>query len=883
MPWKDWLQITDGCEQETRFPQPMEEGFLGVDEHSFATLLAMGEDLATQLNFYNLRHEPDGTWAGLFAHDETSIMASILGLRLKRIEDEFLQVYRSNSDPAILRRLVFDLAGAIDRWFRRLSALDTSSAQCTAQLIANMIESNLAEKLRNLFSRLHLDTPGKSDFIHPGITDLHPIWHMDTEEGTTEQLSQTAWERFSTYQSRMQAHAVFYALLNAVSALQKNVEELVLATLPSGKHPPALALFMAFLTLYRGAQEKINTFHQRHLEFYYRDVLHFSPQPCIADSTYLVFRLIPGVEQALIPAGTKFLATSPTDASKWLFRSEHDLLVNDIRVEALRTLYFERDCNVSPERELDYVTRIYAHAIPLSEEQEVRGRQSWSLFGSARMDGERPQGDPAHIGFALASPVLLLREGERKVDLALVFTAHSTAVQTITDAVAELCSTQTEKAFFHAFGRLFGAYLLAESDPLNSNCKKNILHWAKKIVAPHAYIVLANLLQKDRQDLFHALMQNLFLVDLTSKTGWYRVSGVAIRQMLTEGKNQLDGLSLSFTLGPEIGPITAYDVSLHGEGFSTRLPLIRLHLNPQAPFFACSLFDTLAVKKFHLTVNVKGIHQIQACNNHGNLDLDKPFHPFGPLPTTASFLIFGCYEAALKPLTRLRINLTWGDLPRDKEGFRSYYRSYNTKYSNEGFTTVPALLRDGHWTPAVAPSSDPIPLFVSVADSEQLSWQRRIDMTRLHHCRPLSSDFRESDYRYFPQTQNGFFKLPLTGPENAFGHALYPTLLSDTLTRNARSKLTRQQPMPQTPYTPIITRMALDYIAQTVITAGIDQDTDASEDSEKPFHIHPFGVKTIRAHADRRFHRLLPSFNDDGNLLIGLNGTRPDGPLTLVS
>ena len=68
-------------------------------------------------------------------------------------------------------------------------------------------------------------------------------------------------------QSSKQLHTAFYALHNAIAYLKTQVPAYLQDSLTSQQHAPATGLFMVFLRLYGKAQQKINQFTQRHLDF----------------------------------------------------------------------------------------------------------------------------------------------------------------------------------------------------------------------------------------------------------------------------------------------------------------------------------------------------------------------------------------------------------------------------------------------------------------------------------------------------------------------------------------------------------------------------------------------------------------------------------------
>src|SRR5262249_5625019 len=134
------------------------------------------------------------------------------------------------------------------------------------------------------------------------------------------------------------------------------------------------------------------------------------------------------------------------------------------------------------------------------------------------------------------------------------------------------------------------------------------------------------------------------------------------------------------------------------------------------------------------------------------------------------------------------------------------------------------------------------------------------------------------------------------GPDAAFGHKDYPSVLTSVLSGNATTRWWHKRvesPLPNAPYTPVINRMALSWSAKTVLAAGSKAIGNGGSLSEKVYLLHPFGIVTVDT--DKRWTMLpgiapeeasrqgaSPAADFDGNLFIGFSASEPGGVLTLV-
>ena len=861
------MTTTDGTDQRHRLPQALQDGYFNVDEQSFEALLTMSAQFASALNFFDLDNQKKGTWAALFAPDETVILAAILSTDLKQLEANYLHHERLGAKNQ--QRYIHQLAARIDEWFKALSTVDRPSAQHFSNKMARVIHERLAVDVHNFGewvsrSELELDFSG-----------FDRVWGFAIGPGgTTFPRAQIAAPAEPRHQRRV-PRATFSALLNGLAYFKSLAPACLNESLQSKRHDPAIGLFIAFLTLFRHAQHSANRFTQNHLDFYYKQVLQatpINPQPA---SLHLLIQTTGANEALFVPAGTAFSAGKDKALNDVVYCADNDVMVDDAEVQALYTLYCQRDRKISPENELGYITRMKAgriEVVPLGEQDSVP--VAWPLMGADATHTGHDRAWDADIGFAIATPLLLLEEGRRTIDVTVVPEQRN-----ISEEMHRLRTADTEAGFFRQLGRIFSGLLIAGPDWLGEKDRAEILARARSLTGSvHDYV--SELLAPDeplswlRQHAFHTWLKAMFTARLTTRDGWHSVS-----ELMIKPGNASDGIQFSMTLGPEVGAIVTYDPTVHGGAWPTAQPVIQFTLNANADFFSYSLFNALKLNRIELQTRVQGVKSLLIYNSHGQLDPSKPFQPFGPLPSHHSYLVFGNYEIATKNITDLRVNLEWGELPTAPDGFKRHYQTYDTQFDNNSFTVTDAVLRDGRWLPDRAGEQQTIRLFDTRDDWNKVSPQRTIDLDVAHHFKPIQQSLTNDQFRFDVNARNGFFKLALTGPDGAFGHRDYPPLLSRVLSSNARRR--RPQPIPNPPYTPVLNRMSVDYTAKCAIHLDLDRRQDQEPLDEQVFHMHPFGTERIYPETTAGQPHVLPQYRDDGNLFIGIRANRPQQRLTL--
>ncbi len=101
---------------------------------------------------------------------------------------------------------------------------------------------------------------------------------------------------------------------------------------------PPLALLLACIDLLGLSRAQLNHFSARHLDHFYRDVLHMRPQPAVADRVHLLARPDARASRLLLPAGTVLRAGDDAAGQPRLFATRNDLVASQVRVAALCSL-----------------------------------------------------------------------------------------------------------------------------------------------------------------------------------------------------------------------------------------------------------------------------------------------------------------------------------------------------------------------------------------------------------------------------------------------------------------------------------------------------------------------------------------------------------------
>ncbi len=853
------LEIRDGTAQGLRLLPALEAGYFKADEMGFEQLLSLSTDFASNLNFFNLNNYEDGDWGDIFLSHSVVIAAAIISTDIEKEQYSFARIVRSDHRAAVTS--IYQMARRIDRWHQQRIVDAGQQEERLADLMADVITQQLA----GIFQQFSAEVITRFSTAEYDFTAFGNIWSLVSDrKSAVDKLSGLA-NKSEDFQELL--NKTFSVLCSAVAYLQKEASKLLPMMLATGNQDPSLALFMVFLRLYRSAQNELNGFTAKHLDFYYRKYLQFLPAGCTPDSAYLVFKNVVN-DGGLVPKGAAFSGGKGLDGQEVIFTADNQLQVTDARVAALNTLHLSRSKLISPEHELAFAAGIYCKDISSGKEQ----LQSNPLFGAAE------NGVEASIGFAVASTNLFLREGRRRVSVKLNISLPTNPDNEGNSVVRQQNDSTETTEYRELVGRYFRERLLVKDYALDEELIEADLSAAAPL-SNKARSVIRDLLTQDANDLFYRFFRQMFKLSVTSTSDWYEVVDYAL--FPDEEPQSPGGLSvvLEFILGPDHPPVIAYDESLHGRGYTTSLPLLRLLLDPQAPLYPYSFLADLQILNITIDTRVEGITDLLLYNNHGQLDPAAPFAPFGPIPSTASYLSFGNYEMAKKNLLSCELNIAWGDIPKEEGGFAEYYRGYDSSLDNDSFKIKVSALCDGHWQEESATDNDRS-LFQARSSTGQLKPHKQLVIEGSGSIKALSSAVSEGDYRFNQRARNGFLRISLIEPVSAFGHKEYPGLLSRVLTENARRKR-RQKPVPVQPFTPMISRLTLDYSARSVLRPGPEQRETTDHFAEAIFHVHPLGVEKVDPTDIAKPCTILPEYRQNGNLYIGISASNLRDCLTL--
>jgi len=248
-----------------------------------------------------------------------------------------------------------------------------------------------------------------------------------------ETIALTNWEKFFTSEGEIQ---------DLIDQLNEE---------PDGNLTPHLTLFICFLQLMKLPANRLNKLTKRHLDFYYIDILKVSKLPATEDKAYILFQLAKNVPSYLVEKSTELDAGKDVLEKKRVYVVQEELVASKTSVAQIKNIYNEH--SIVQEAGLLNEERFSIKAAPVANSADGIGGElseespTWYPFGyythTKEISGvpdtlqEELKGKvvlpDAKLGFAIASPVLRLSEGTRKISV--LFTFKQPIISTITNTI----------------------------------------------------------------------------------------------------------------------------------------------------------------------------------------------------------------------------------------------------------------------------------------------------------------------------------------------------------------------------------------------------------------------------------------------------------------
>lgn len=429
------FQHEPGTSQSQRVMEDLLSGTARIDGRSMADLLDYFVQLSRHINYYDSQLGIKD-WQPFFRKSLPFVVANIIRYDRSQAEQK-TAVYRKNFDrkpTAAGLQLLFQycfnrIIAPVNDWQTQLKDSGLPLEPALNKLISSKLRDHLKKFIalcNTAVNRYGIKAP---DF---GSLANNPIWDLDITDlyayeappaGNTKRKRLTAL--------RNQVDGLVPLFLDAIRSVSGPAElSMEQSFFPlkeelKEKHSPHLAIIFTFLKLFRYLQNDLNSYTKKHLDFFYKQVLRLKPRAATSDQVHIVFSIQDQLDKYLLKKGLLLKGGKDKSKAEMLFATDDEIVVNKTQVADTRTLFLNNKI-ISDSSYLEgvYMAPDATKADGLTKEFKTTP-SSWSTLGaqySKYTDPEHKFIKPypnARLGFLLASPVLLLNEGNRKVKVTL--------------------------------------------------------------------------------------------------------------------------------------------------------------------------------------------------------------------------------------------------------------------------------------------------------------------------------------------------------------------------------------------------------------------------------------------------------------------------------
>jgi hypothetical protein len=423
--------IRDGTSQVQRLLDELHPSYVSVDERTMEDLLVFTRKYAEYVKYYDRDNDSGSTesWLVFFKDSIAVVIAMVANHDLAAVRDRYeelrgnIEERPDNAKYRELLRLILDIARQIDRWY--VKAVEGLGLHRDLGII---MQSSLIEAVKKIISydkgasALTGWTPPELDY-----EGFSSVWGLDqaaiNDIASNSSIYKGATKKAKILSALDYIHPIFEmhysALLKVVDAAPGYMKE---ALIEYPEHEAHVALFLAFLVLFKYARNDLNKMTARHLDFYYRDVLRIQERAEEPDHVHIIFELAKQTSAYAVKSGTELKAGKDKTGVEVVYKTDRELAVNKAQVAELKTLFIDRED----------IYRIYS--APVANSGDGKGGdfdsdvKKWKTLGESQRDpvsgiyrdeDERTM-EFGEIGFAITSPVLFLSEGERRITVTLL-------------------------------------------------------------------------------------------------------------------------------------------------------------------------------------------------------------------------------------------------------------------------------------------------------------------------------------------------------------------------------------------------------------------------------------------------------------------------------
>jgi hypothetical protein len=351
--------VRGGTQQRDRLLMSLIPDQLKLDDRSIEQLIAFAGRLSTHVRHWGPDNKEDGDWLPFWESDTTSLLAilaatdldsprtgfrsqEIIARRLIKREESGTSKPGDQPSSAVIEDMISNTEYGI--YGLALDILDicqkTPDTHPLKQDIINIVSSTLQGPLYQLI-QFHKAIDPNAIKLYQGFIGVSPC---SAPWGLKDNAAFECINYVLPYEHIDDLWSLFLAFYKALSLIIEKARKAFQSALRTRHdHEPHVALFLTFIYLFKHLQDDLNSMVDKHLMFYYEDVLRLERRQLIPDKVHVVFEIATKLANHLIAAGTALKAGADSNGKVMYYQMEDELVITPVKLVERRNLYVKDD------------------------------------------------------------------------------------------------------------------------------------------------------------------------------------------------------------------------------------------------------------------------------------------------------------------------------------------------------------------------------------------------------------------------------------------------------------------------------------------------------------------------------------------------------------
>ena len=405
-----------------------------LDDRSISDSIILLKKLATAFSFYNRKNRLDGNFSPMIETDQSFLIAEISEFSIEEFNKKrlnFISKFDNSSSLDQKRNILIAFSDQVNHMFINVNNWYTASKKNSFSKegstieteLEQAIESNLAENFNDYINYLAFF---KAENLILNFRDLKieefdsVVWKPKANYEfesifkfrDQEELINNSFKKMVLISSE-----VFEIIYDIAHKTKKILQD---SLYNSNDHKAHIGLLFSFLELMNHVKEDINGFSQKHLDFYYKNILKQTALATEPLETFVTIDVEDNSNEIVLGKNNLLIAGQYADGAVVKLELEDDIRLNTIKISDLLTIFISRNAIFDYNSKFQLISSIYYKSIANSTSAVNAFNADETTFSTMGRDqnfltSSEMTMSLAEIGFLIASPILRLGSSDRKI------------------------------------------------------------------------------------------------------------------------------------------------------------------------------------------------------------------------------------------------------------------------------------------------------------------------------------------------------------------------------------------------------------------------------------------------------------------------------------